>query len=280
MKKILLLFTLFFSVFAFNSCKKSGTALPPSNQAACQLQSQSVSPSGNYINYVYNTDGRISDIKYFSARGVLQDSVLVGDYTLQKHHFDYPIANNPRKINTSVFTGSMFDALPLSEEHAFLEGAITHTNINKFYFDYDSKNRLIKLTQQTENVISDKEYFLFISYDDKDNVTSLKYEISTGVHSTTTIVGSGYDDMPNPYSAIKAARFLFNSGWGSNDPAYIFIALSKNNPLGYTMADGFKRSMTYTYNGKGFPLKRINTNTNAAGTSTYTFEETYDYQCK
>ncbi len=68
-----------------------------------------------------------------------------------------------------------------------------------------------------------------------------------------------------------------HAGWDNYDPEPLFTALSKNNPLGYTLPDGFKREMTYIYNDKGFPAKRMNTNINSSGT--YSFEETYDYEC-
>ena len=64
-----------------------------------------------------------------------------------------------------------------------------------------------------------------------------------------------------------------------SNPQTILTGLSKNNPLGYTSSCNNNRTIAYTYNDKGFPLKRMNTNTNPTG-STYYFEETYTYQCK
>ena len=60
------------------------------------------------------------------------------------------------------------------------------------------------------------------------------------------------------------------AGWNSSDPEPIFSALSKNNLLGYTIP-GWKRTISYSYDDKGNPTTRTNTNTTP--TASYTFQE-------
>ena len=181
-------------------------------------------------------------------------------------------------IYTYVYEGSIFNALPVKLHVSITEQGITRTDIFTYFFFYDNKDRLIKIGEQTDHVIGDYEYDLSIFYDERDNVTALKYEFTTGPGTVTTIAANGYDDKPNPFAGVKGWPFLMHAAWDNYDPEPLFTALSKNNPLGFTMPDGLKRTMNYTYNDKGFPLKRINTNTNASGI--YSFEETFDYQCQ
>ncbi len=273
MKKIIQSVFMLCFVLLFNSCKKSPPP-PPPNQAGCQLKTESTTLAGNNATYEYsyNADGKITTIKKFIGAAIV-DSIVVGNSTVVSY---YQSSSGFNMVQTTVYTGSL-DGMPTEAQVALQEGAVTHTDVWHYFFFYDNKNRLSKVGEQTDHVIGDYEYDLSIIYNDNDNVIGLKYEFTTGPNTITTIVPSGYDDKPTPFAGIKNWFFLMHAGWDNYDPEPLFTALSKNNPLGYTMPDGFKRAITYTYNDKGFPAKRMNTNTNTSGT--YSFEETFDYEC-
>jgi hypothetical protein len=279
MKKIVFLAALPIATLIVSGCNKPTIPAAP-GAAACQLKTESTTLSGNNATYEYSYDakGKITTIKKF-ASGVhaLLDSMIIGDKTIVHY---YKSSSGFDMIQTTEYNQSFVDGMPTEAHVALQEGAVTHTNVYHYFFFYDSKNRLSKVGEQTDLVIGDWEYDLSIGYDDKDNVTSLSYAWTTGPNTITTIASSGYDDKPTPFAGIKNWYFFMHAGWDNYDPEPLFTALSKHNPLGYTMPDGFKRSITYTYNDKGFPIVRANTNTNAAGTSTYSFQETYNYQCK
>jgi YD repeat-containing protein len=270
-------------VLLFASCKKTITpSQPPSpGAAACKLKIESTNLGGNYdsYEYSYNKDGRISLIKKFvgGSYHVLTDSTLIGDHTVVSHP---GLDDNWLKlVGTTVYEGSMFDALPAKAHVAREERGVTQTDIFTYFFFYDNKNRLKTVGEQTDHVIGDWEYDLNIFYDDHDNVTALQYLWTTGPRDeVTTITATGYDDKPTPFAGIKSWPFFMHAAWNNYDPEPLLTALSKNNPLGYTTADGFKREMKYTYNEQGFPVKRMNTNTNASGS--YSFEEDFTYECQ
>lgn len=278
MKTLNKLFVVVISVSLLNSCKKTTTPVSPQGTAACKPTTESTTLSGNNTTYeyTYGTNGKISLIKRFIGGGyhVLADSTVVGDYTTVAY---YTSNSGFPMVQTIVYKGSL-DGMPTEANVALQEGAVTRTNIFHYFFFYDSKNRLYKVGEQTDLVVGDWEYDLDILYNDQDNVVALRYTNTTGPNTITTIAATGYDDKPNPFAGIKNWYFLMHAGWNNYDPEPLFTALSKNNPLGYTTPDGFKRTMTYTYNDKGFPTKRMNTNINTSGS--YSFEETYNYECQ
>lgn len=279
MKKNTLFTFLLFFVFIFDGCKKDTTPGLAPNQEACKPKTESTNLSGNnaIYEYTYNTAGKINGINKFIGGGynVLQDSFAIFDHTTVHY---YSGGTNPVIVSTE-YDGNFNDGLlPSKAQVAFEEKGITQTDINSYLFFYDTKKRLIKVSEQTKNVVGDWEYDLTITYNNQDNVTALSYENTTGPKGISTITATGYDDKPSPYSGIKSYPFFMHAAWNNYDPEPLFTALSKNNPLGYTMPDGFKREMTYIYNDKGFPTQRMNTNTNISGT--YSFIETYGYQCQ
>jgi hypothetical protein len=205
----------------------------------------------------------------------LQDSIDVGDISIVNHHnLDYPAGSN---VITTVFDRSIFDELPTKADTAITEGGITKTKVSTHFFVYDSKQRLVTVGQQTDFVLGDHEYDLTITYDDRDNAIALSYEFTTGPRSKVTIAATGYDDNPNPFTAIEHWYHLMHAGWDNYDPEPIFTALSKNNLLGFTLPNGVKREVTYAYNGHGYPIQRTQTNIN--GADRYSFDETFVYQC-
>lgn len=282
MKKLIQITCFIVMVLLFAGCKKTATTLVPQppGGAACKLKTESTNLGGNYdsYEYSYNQDGKISLIKKFigGPYHVLSDSILIGDHTV----VSYPsLDDNWQKlVGTTVYEGSMFDALPVKAFIAREERGVTQTDVFTYFFFYDNKNRLKTVGEQTDHVTGDREYDLNIFYDDHDNVTALQYVWTTGPRDEiTTITATGYDDKPTPFAGIKSWPFVMHAAWNNSDPEPLLTALSKNNPLGYTAVDGFKREMSYTYNEQGFPVKRTNTNTNSSGSSS--FEENFTYEC-
>jgi YD repeat-containing protein len=247
----------------------------------CRPISESTTLAGNHARYeyTYGAAGQLTKIEKFigDAYNVLQDSTTVGDNTIVLDHgLDYPAGAT--QWTTHFEHGGVADGLPTRSENAFTEKGVTMTNVMSWYFFYDENDRLTKVGEQTDLVMGDNEYDLSIGYDDDDNAISLRYEFTTGPATVSTITASGYDDKPNPYSEVLHWYNLMHAGWDNSDPEPVFTALSKHNLLGYTLPGGFTRRTAYTYNEQGYPLTRTQTNTN--GSSSSTFEETFEYDCR
>jgi hypothetical protein len=128
-----------------------------------------------------------------------------------------------------------------------------------------------------------------IYYNDESNVVRMVIEPLTGTRGTTTITVSAYDTNPNPYSNIPYWKFARPDYWiNAYDEESLLTALSRNNPMDFTLNATyigsptyiFSRVMTYAYNDKGLPVSRasVQNQTGQADPSTYT--ETFEYTCK
>lgn len=283
MKNLILWVNIGILVFIAQACTKDNTTLAPIvpvPTATCVVRAQSTTLGGNYDNYeyVFDGDGQLQNLKKYIGGGyhILSDSILYGDFqTVRYQGLDYL----PEMIIlTTDYDGNIRNGNPTSAQVAFTEGLITKIEVFTYFFFYDQKNRLIKVGEQTNHVTTDWEYDLNIYYDDNDNVTALEYEWTTGPRTVVMITADGYDDHPNPFAGTPNWHFLMHASWNNSDPEPIFTALSKNNPLGFTSADGTKRTMTYSYNEDGFPITRNSTNTNTSGSSS--FVETFEYECQ
>jgi hypothetical protein len=278
--KSILLFVLVFSSVMFYGCDKAASPSPsPSGTSNCKLLSESTSLSGNEATYeyTYSADGNVTSIKKFigGIYHVLADSTVV----FYDHVTHYAPAKTPGTFNSSTisYNANIFTGLPTQADVSITIDGVEQRHYYAYAFSYDTKNRLIKISEQTPTVVNDWEYDLEVSYNDQDNVTALTYKATTGTNSVTVIAAAGYDDKPTPFAGIKNWPFMMRAGWTSSDPEPVFSALSKNNPLGYAIP-GWKRTISYQYNDNGSPTKRINTNTTP--TANYTFEENFGYQCK
>jgi hypothetical protein len=279
MKKNILYASLLFSILIVCGCKKNSTSsTPPAATAKCKPLTESSNLVGNNVTYTYtyNTDGTLANIKYPPYNMAIV-------YNATSITYPSGTAGLTDSSNTS-YTGNVYTGSPATATVFLTIGAITYRNYMIYTFSYDSKSRLAKVIETTPNVATDAEYQLTIIYNDQDNVSQLKYESYNGPSFLKVISATGYDDKPNPYGAIKNWHLFMHAAWNNYDPGPILEALSKNNPLGYNItgdgvnASTISRTMAYTYNNNGFPLKRVNTNTNNAGT--YSFEEIYTYQCE
>ncbi len=256
------------------SCTKDKAT--PSSPAAgkCKLTVETTNLSGNAatFGYRYSADGNVSSIIRYN--GGIPDSTAV----FFDHVVTYTAGRTSGSYNiyATSYNGDIFKGLPTTATVNFTLDGVEYRSYMVYEFSYDTKSRLVKVRQTTPNVANDWEYDLSMTYDDKDNVTSLKYENTTGPRGTLAINAAGYDDKPNPFGGIKNWALMMHAGWNGSDPEPIFTALSKNNVLGYTIP-GWVRTISYTYSDNGAPSKRTNTNTTP--TASYTFEENFSYQC-
>ena len=289
MKRILSTLPVLLTIL-FTSCDKSASpAISPSPSplplpvtlapSKCQLVTETTNLSGNSATYLYSysNDGNVSSIKKFTGnrQNLPADSILV----YYNHTINYYPSGVAGKYNilATDYDANIFTGLPSKSSVSITLDGIEQRNYWSYFFFYDAKNRLIKIGEQTNTVTGDLEYDLNITYNDQDNVTSLSYESTTGPKTITTITALGYDDKPSPFTGIKNWPMLMHASWSNYDPEPILSALSKNNLLGYTIP-GWKRTISYSYDNQGFPVKRMSTNTTSTGS--YSFEETFNFQCK
>jgi hypothetical protein len=256
------------------SCKKNSTPATPVNPASCRIVKIFTSSGGtnNTKAIEYDNAGKLISLKEYNST-TLVNSTIIGNSSTQSK---YTSSSGFDMIQDITYDGDLFlGQLPIKESISRTEGLITTVNVFTYYFYYDSKDRINRVRQETPNVLGDWEFEYFISYNDQDNVTAITNKWFTGPNTSTTIIANGYDDKPNPYSDVRFWKY-----WVSWDYAYLLFAqLSKNNPLGFTLVDGTKKTFTYEYNDKGFPVKNISVNTTASG-STATAITTMDYTCQ
>lgn len=272
MKKYIPFLILIFFVLLSVSCKKNSNS-STSQTGKCKPLIESSNLMSNNITYTYSytADGNMATIKTPPSNTVVT--------------YNATSATRPALIRIGLtdsvntyYNANIFTGLPTEARQWITLDGTTQTDSYVYQFSYDAKSRLIQVNETTPHVTGDLEYKLTIAYNDQDNVTSLKYENTTGPNGVTIVSATGYDDKPGPYSAIKNWPLLMHAAWNNSDPGPLFVALSKNNPLGYSGDVSITRTMAYTYNEKGYPVKRVNTNTNGSGS--YSFDETYTYQCE
>jgi YD repeat-containing protein len=260
-------------------CDKDDSSSPnvPINDQ-CVIKTEATSLVGNEAswNYEFDADGRPATITKFNRYGQVESTLKVSK--------DRVIVTRGTNIIETVYDTDIFKDLPSQSQVSITLDGVTHPDYWTYFFSYDDKKRLIKVNEHTEDLTNDWEWELEITYNDRNNVTQLSYQWTSGsadINPPTTI--SSYDDKPTPYASMGPQwKFLLSSfAWDNYDPEPVITALSANNPLDYTLGTGgntFKRTMTYTYNEQGFPVERRNTNKNTNGE--YTFIQTFSYDCK
>ena len=264
-----------------SSCDKDSTTnsnptnSPNPTTASCFLKT--VTNTGYITSYEFDNKHNLSSVK-----GPTVDQINnVGSNTITFNYITSSLSL-PGWRSVKYEASDITTQLPSKAFVSINDGQITTVNYETYFFFYDTKNQIIKVGQQTDNIVGDWEYDLDISYNEQGNVTALQYKWTTGPNVILPpVIVTAYDDKPNPYAAIKGFPFI-NANWNSSDPASVIIALSKNNPLNYTFGSGsdiFKRQMTYQYNENGFPIERKNVNKNGSSPD-YTFFETFTYNCK
>jgi hypothetical protein len=264
-------------------CDKGTSAPPnPATSAKCTIKSEYTGLSGNERSFIYDYDanGNPSKVNVLYPNGSTAYTYEIGSNSIviKGSYLGKPTRNITR-YNVSDITLE----LPSRADVSVDDGDTLRVNYYSYFFFYNSKKQLIKVGEQTNYVIGDNEYDLNIFYNAQGNVTALQYEWTTGPNQVIPpVTVNAYDDKPTPYSALKAMPFLLiNYSWNNYDPEPILTALSKNNPLDYSLGTGvnlWKREMVYQYNPDGFPTVRKNTNKNVNGE--YTFLQTFSYNCK
>ncbi|HEY5748018.1 MAG TPA: hypothetical protein VIU12_18235 [Chryseolinea sp.] len=265
------------SLMLLLGCDKSIQPSPAGVNTQCIIQNETTALSGNAASWKYEYDSKGMPLKItkYGSNGAEVSGVTVYDDSVVN-------ALGVARSTTRYDVDLSLKTLPtVAHVSATDPEGIVQADYKQFFFFYDAKSRLTKISEKTVWV-GDGEWDLTISYNDKNNVTELKYEWVTGpITGTTRITATAYDDKPTPYASMPMWKFLMNNfAWDNYDPEPILTALSSNNPLDYSFGTGdnfFSRTMTYTYNEQGFPLARINTNKNKNGE--YTFTQTFSYTC-
>ena len=266
-----------FGLILLLGCDKSVSPSPVGVNSQCVIQNETTALSGNAATwkYEYDSKGLPSKITKYGTYDIVQAELTVYKDSVVK-------ALDAAKLVLRYDTDLSSKLPTVAQVSITNSGGIVQTNYMQYYFFYDDKSRLTKVSERT-GFVGDGEWDLTIFYNDKNNVTELRYQWVAGpTTGTTSITASAYDDKPNPYASIPMWKFLMNNfAWDNYDPEPVLTALSSNNPLKYTLGSGdnlFSRTMTYTYNEDGFPLARINTNKNINGE--YTFTQTFAYTCQ
>lgn len=257
---------------------------PTQPVADCLPLTEATTLTGNQASWTfeYNDKGTVSKINRLNVYGTKSHELQVSAGIVSTSTIPGPAVQ--LIVNSYVYEGAFLDGHPSSGKSSLVIDGKSDTGYTAYYFDYDSQGRLVTVSEHTELIPGDREWDLLISYNDKDNVTSMYYEITTGPANTGSKISvKAYDDKPTPYAGIPNWKFILNNfSWDNYDPEPLITALSKNNPLDYALNAGtegeYLRTMQYEYNEQGFPTKRMNTNKNKSGE--YTFEQTYTYSCR
>ncbi len=263
------------------SCKKTTAPTPVTTQAKCAIKTETTGLSGNEKGFEYQFDdkGKLHLVKVLYPNGALKSTYEIGSNTITQN---YTYNGKPAFSSTRYETSDITTGMPARAFVSINDGDTTKVNYYTYFFFYNNKNQLIKVGEQTDYVIGDREYDINIFYNDKGNVTGLQYIWTTGPNEVIPpITVTAYDDKSTPYAAVNGwPFFLINYNWDNYDPEPLITALSKNNPLNYSFGSGanlFTREMVYKYNADGFPTERKNTNKNTNGQ--YTFLQTFTYNC-
>ncbi len=230
------------------------------------------------LEYSYGPDGLLATIlKKGSSQEAIDTLHIENDHVLRTDtdgdwlRYDYA---SPIRVTTiaTPATGTMTPHGTSGTEADRLE----------FVYSYDDRKRLIKISETSPDLEGDYEWDLLISYNDQDNVSSLKVAFTSGPPVSVNIQVTGYDDHPTPYINIPNYRFFMNKyHWNSPDLEPLITALSRNNPTGYTVAGAIgltSASMTYTYTEEGFPATRTTTQINNGSSSS--FRQAFGYTCE
>lgn len=156
----------------------------------------------------------------------------------------------------------------------------TIENFRRLSFFYDNDYRLVFVEgQDTVN------WKMSVTYDNNSNVGELRYEVSGGTNPPYTVLVSvdGYDNHINPYTRIWAWSHLLPEGWSQYFYPNMIFALSKNNPLRYTVRlDGIPKgegSYLYVYNDRNLPGDIQFTRDVGTGASPSVVNYTNHYTC-
>ncbi|MBX3200398.1 MAG: hypothetical protein KF894_19835 [Labilithrix sp.] len=179
-------------------------------------------------------------------------------------------------------------AKPSRSNLDLIMGTTPMLNAYTYEYEYDTKDRLVRVSEYTPENDNDSEGDVVIKYDDKDNVVRLEHALVRGPLAPGEVmvtVVKGYDDKPTPYALVPNYRFALTGlkhRWNEADLEGFVTALSKNNPLEIVDARDTAaertRTMTYEYNESGYPTRR--TNAIVAPQSSKQYTDEFAYECE
>jgi hypothetical protein len=269
------------------SCGKDSPPTPIIPEPKCLIQSETYGLAGNekgfsYEYILYNDKEELSKVNVLRPNGSISGTHSIGGPFVI---FSYMYGSYNMKSQWEYSNPLTEGLLPTRATLLIDDGStgMVLVDYDVVYFGYDDKNRLTEVKTRRGSRKGGFEYDITIHYDDQGNVTRIKYVYFTGPNEEIpTIVVSGYDDKPNPHTGVTGwPFFLINHTWEYGDPGNLIAALSKNNPLGFTMGAGetlFERKIDYEYTTEGYPSVQKNTNKTATGE--YSFVQTYTYVCR
>jgi hypothetical protein len=265
----------------FPFCKKDGRLTVLNTKLKCLISSDTTHLPGknSYSTYEFEPNSN----RLMLAKKVVGNTKLV-DYR-QVHYLTGAMPDktvtflNEHEYYETKFFYANGSTQPYKSELYFTNKlkSTADKNLWGFRFHYDAKERLETVEYNTP-IKGDQEYLLHIFYNDQDNVTRMEYEFPSRQRIPNTVITvKAFDSHPNPYAGITNWKFLMlNANWDNYDPEPIITALSRNNPLDYSLGN-LKREMTYTYNHYGYPISRLNIN-KSQGVEQH-FAENFSYRC-
>jgi len=141
-------------------------------------------------------------------------------------------------------------------------------------FEYDAKNRLIRMRESIPSVPRAWPSVWELTWDTNDNIKTVQvYLVEDGTPNPSPVYTvTGYDDKPAPRTAAPYFFYL-DLRLTVLD---VIVSLSRNSPLGYTLdgANPESVTLTYQYNTEGYPLERRGTSS-----SGISHAATFAYDC-
>lgn len=275
---------IFIFLLAVAGCQKEGDPSPEPidpSMVDCRISSESsdLAADINTLNYEYDAAGFLTAITKRNVSNQEIHTVSFGsNFVLRTDtdgewlRYDY---------SSDIRTNTV--AVPAQSELTIYGAGGTEADHMVFKYSYDSRQRIVKISETSPDFAGDYEYDIDISYNNVDNVTAIRFTFTSGPPIAPLITVTGNDDKPTPYLKIPNYRFFMNKfHWNNPDPEPLITALSRNNPTGFTINPGFgsatTRTMTHEYNEKGFPTKRTNQETTGSIQKSWT--QSFTFSCE
>src|SRR5687767_720737 len=164
---------------SFYACDKGTPTIPAPPQAKCIIKSSISNLAANYAHaeYEFDNTGKITVIKGYRPNGS-----IATEYEIGTNSAVYSTHDSRGKLPWLLmsFSGDIFTGLPTKVDISQWDGDTLRVKYYTYFFFYNGQKQIIKVGQQTNNVVGDPEYDLNIYYNDQGNVKALQYEWTTG----------------------------------------------------------------------------------------------------